>query len=283
MTKFLLLLPFITIIIIAGLIYSLSRTQIHNDLFFPTTTPTPAYITSAPTLLSPQPGSTIIGPLVIKGYIPKSWTFEGQFRVKLLDDKKQLILQDRVPVEWDNENTKDTLYFVESYNYHTTAKSGFLILENDNPSGLPENQKSMETPINFATSPSGTVYLFYANIFEDSKICDCVACQVVLPVARRLGISQTPIRDTLELLLRGEITTEEKKAGFSSEFPHPGFSVKSLNLKNGILTIEFIDLNGFSGGGSCRTGWLAAQITSTMKQFSDVKLVRYLPDSIFQP
>lgn len=192
-------------------------------------------------------------------------------------------MQDRVPVEWDNENIKDTLYFVESYNYHTTAKSGFLVLESDNPSGLPENQKSMEISVKFASPPSETVYLFYPNRAEDLKISPLVACQVVLPIARHLGISKNPIRDTLELLLKGEITSEEKKAGFSSEFPHQGFVVKSLNLKNGILTIEFNDPDGFSSGGSCRVGWLAAQITYTMKQFPEVKLVKIIPDSIFQP
>lgn len=234
----------------------------------PTAISTPSISSNQPTLTSPQPESIITGPLVIRGYVPKNWTFEGQFRMKLLDDKRKLIIQDRVPVEWDAENQKDALYFVESYNYHTTSKSGYLVLENDNPSGLPENHKSTETPIYFNSPPQGTVYLFLYSPEEDIKISTSVACQVVLPEPVIIGLSKTPIKDTLNLLA--------KKM-------HPDFFVKSLNLKNGTLTIEFPDIYGFTTGGSCAQGINSAEVVKTALQFPGVKQVKITPDSIFQP
>lgn len=224
--------------------------------------------TNQPVVISPKSGDTITGPLVIKGYIPKSWTFEGQFQMKLLDSQRRIIIQDRVPVEWDNENKKDTLYFVESYNYHTSATSGFLVLENDNPSGLPEKQKNIEILVNFSKPPPDTVYLFLYNPEEDKKICDCVACQVVLPEPVKIAHTETPIKDTLNLLA--------KKM-------HPDFYVKSLNLKNNILTIEFPVIDSFTSGGSCIQGINLLQVVKTAKQFPEVKFGKVIPDEIFQP
>lgn len=264
-------------------LFGLKGRDLYHDVFVaaPVTFDTPS--PSIPILMMPKPNETITGPLVIKGFVSKSWTFEGQFLVRLLDANRRTILQDRVPVEWDNENQKDTLYFVESYNYHTTAKSGFLVLENDNPSGLSENQKSFEIPVKFSPPPPGTVYLFFYHPEEDKKISDLVACQVHLPVTRYLGQSKTPIKDTIELLLKGP-TADEIKAGYASEFPaHPDFYLKSLNLKNGVLTMEFPNVGGFTEGGSCAMGIRVGQITKTVLQFPEVKSFKYTPESLWQP
>lgn len=234
-----------------------------------TRTPSPAdQPISAPQLIFPSPGGTIVGPLVIRGYVPKSWTFEGQFRMQLLDSKRNIILDDRVPVEWDSENSKNTLYFVESYNFHTNAGSGFLILRNDNPSGLPENEKSTEIKVKFSPPPVNTVYLYQFDLEEDKRICDCTACQVTLPIPVTLGNTASPIKDTLNLL-----------AGRM----HPDFYVKSLNLKNGVLSVEFPHISGFTTGGSCAQMVNMLEVKKTALQFSEVKQVQILPRSMFQP
>ena len=227
--------------------------------------PTPTIMGVVPILLSPQPGETLVGPLVIKGYVPKSWVFEGQFQMKLLDNKRRLIVQGRVPVEWDGDNKKDPLYFVESYNYRTSAESGFLVLGNDNPSGLPENQKSYEIAVKFATPSPGTVYLF--NLGSGDPEIDN-QCQIVLPRAVNIGASQTPVKDTLNRLAKSM---------------HTDFYVKSVNLKNGLLTIEFPPIPGFTTGGSCAQGLNFLKVTKTALQFPEVRQVRIIPDSIFQP
>jgi hypothetical protein len=218
-----------------------------------------------PKLITPQSGDTITGPLVIKGYIPKSWVFEGQFQMRLLDADRQPIPTDStsVPVDW-NQNS-ESLYFVQTYNFHTSSPSGFLILENDNPSGLPQNKKSIEVPINFSLPPTGTVYLF--DQFTGNSQVDA-SCQVVLPRAFNLGLSKTPIKDTLSLLAKSM---------------HPDFYIKSLNLKNGLLTIEFPNVPGFTTGGSCAQNVNRLKVEKTALQFPEVKEIKIIPDSIFQP
>lgn len=225
----------------------------------------PAYLN--PQLLTPKAGDTLVGPLVIKGYVPKSWTFEGQFRMQLLDSSRRIIIEDRVPVEWDSENRKETLYFVESYNYHTQAKSGFLILQNDNPSGLPENEKSVEVSVSFSQTSPGTAYVF--DLLSENAPIDS-QCQVVLPRIVDIGTTKTPIRDTLNLI-------------WMFQDPMSGLTIKSVNLKGSTLYVEIPEVPGTTSGGACQQGINRLMLEKTALQFPQVKQVKFIPDNLFQP
>ncbi|MHB9155217.1 MAG: GerMN domain-containing protein [Endomicrobiales bacterium] len=128
------------------------------------------------------------------------------------------------------------------------------------------------------------VKLFYYNI-EQAQIIppgpfsDQAA---VLPVPRRIR-SNDVIADTLRLLLKGEVTHEEARQGFTTEFPDPGFSLRAARLQGGVLTLYFVDKNNFTTGGSSRVLILAAQIEKTARQFEAVKKVVLLPEELFQP
>lgn len=95
--------------------------------------------------------------------------------------------------------------------------------------------------------------------------------------------NQKPIQDTIELLISGQLTKEEKSQGITTEYLLEGFSLKSVSSKDGILTLEFEDLHYKTSGGSCRVGILWFQIEATAKQFSEVQHVRFLPEELFQP
>ncbi len=129
--------------------------------------------------------------------------------------------------------------------------------------------------------PRKEVQLYYYNQLEDKE----TSCGIdyVLPVKREVDLSQTPIQDTINLLIKGEITEQEKKEGFTTEFPNKDFKLIGANLDNGTLFLEFTEVPGFTVGGSCRVSILANQIIKTAKQFSGVNDVILLPDSIFQP
>ena len=105
----------------------------------------------------------------------------------------------------------------------------------------------------------------------------------VLPVKRQIAKSDKLIEDSINLLLKGEITPAEKDLGFKTEYPLPGFSLKQAILKDGKLTLEFEDLQNKSGGGSCRIGILWFQIKKTAMQFPEVKEVVFIPETLFQP
>jgi hypothetical protein len=105
----------------------------------------------------------------------------------------------------------------------------------------------------------------------------------LLPVERVIPETKAPLKATIRLLIAGELTAEEKAAGFTTEFPHPAFKLIRADLDRGVLTLVFTDVPGFTTGGALRVELLAAQIEKTAKQFSGVKQVRFLPESLFQP
>jgi len=130
-----------------------------------------------------------------------------------------------------------------------------------------------------------TVKLYYYNPELDKDESGNVLCsrRGLVPLERKISISNTPIQDAIRLLLRGELTQEERAQGITTEYPLEGFSLKGASLKEGTLTLEFEDLNNKTVGGACRVGILWFQIEATAKQFPEVQQVRFLPEEIFQP
>lgn len=128
------------------------------------------------------------------------------------------------------------------------------------------------------------VKLFYYNEEKDKDSEGNVLCSAdsVEPVDRVIP-AQEPIEETIKLLLKGEIKPEEEDQGFSTEFPHPEFRLEDSQLEDGILTLTFTEVPGFSSGGSCRVTLLRAQVEKTALQFGEVEEVKIEPISIFQP
>jgi len=90
------------------------------------------------------------GPLVIKGTVESGWMFEGVMPVKLLDASRAEIAsgsaKETVPGSWQSGKAVE---FSVELTFTTESASGFLVFENDNPSGLPQNAKSFELPVKF--------------------------------------------------------------------------------------------------------------------------------------
>lgn len=129
------------------------------------------------------------------------------------------------------------------------------------------------------------VFLYYYNPDSDKDQEGNILCsrQGVMPLQREIPVTITPIQDTIKLLLEGNLTQEERNWGFDTEFPLDGFSLESVSLADGILTLEFNDSENKTVGGSCRVGVLWFQIELTAKQFPEVEEVRFLPEELFQP
>ena len=89
-----------------------------------------------------------MSPLVVTGEARGFWFFEASFPVKLVDEQGNLIVQGiaQAQDEWMTENF---VPFKVTLEFSTFATSGFLVLEKDNPSGLPENADEIRAPIRF--------------------------------------------------------------------------------------------------------------------------------------
>lgn len=103
-----------------------------------------------PAISTPIKNSQVKSPLTVKGTVPAGWMFEGSIPVKLVDENKKLIKQgvgkEVTPGSWTNGKPTE---FSATLTFTTTAKSGFLVISADNPSGLPENDKTFELPVKF--------------------------------------------------------------------------------------------------------------------------------------
>lgn len=102
------------------------------------------------TVSMPQKGATISSPLTISGAARGYWYFEASFPIELRDASGKVIAQHYAEAqgEW---MTEDFVIFKASLTYPAQPKGsqGTLILRKDNPSGLPENGRSLEVPVVF--------------------------------------------------------------------------------------------------------------------------------------
>ncbi|MCX8094945.1 MAG: GerMN domain-containing protein [Caldisericia bacterium] len=129
-----------------------------------------------------------------------------------------------------------------------------------------------------------TVKLYYYNPELDKDASGNILCSEkgLVPVERKIK-SENIIEETIKLLIEGKLTDEEKKKGITTEFPLEGFKLVKSELKNGVLTLTFDDPYFKSSGGACRAKILWLQIEYTAKQFNEVKVVKFLPEDLFQP
>ncbi|MFA5413413.1 MAG: Gmad2 immunoglobulin-like domain-containing protein [Patescibacteria group bacterium] len=98
---------------------------------------------------APRPNAIITSPLEITGEARGTWYFEASFPVKLFDANgvQLAAIPAQAQGEWMTENFvpfKATLEFAAP-----TTATGTLVLEKDNPSGLPEHADSLIVPIKF--------------------------------------------------------------------------------------------------------------------------------------
>ena len=104
-------------------------------------------------LTSPRPNSTVSSPLTITGEARGYWYFEASFPVVLVDWDGRIIAEG-IESEKDNWMTEDFVPFEATLEFtvdpQVYSNRGSLILQKDNPSGLPEHDDALEVPILFA-------------------------------------------------------------------------------------------------------------------------------------
>lgn len=235
---------------------------------------------------SPRANEVVKNPLVVTGEAKGFWFFEASFPIKILDENGNVLGQGIAQAKSD-WMTEEFVPFEAKIDFEAPAnEKGFLLLKKDNPSGLPEHDEEFRIPIFLTkTQPQQTVSLYYYNAELDKDGSGNIMCsrQGLSQVQRKIPVTQTPIQDTIKLLLKGELTQEERGQGITTGYPLPGLSLEGASLKDGVLTLQFNDSNNKTSGGSCRVGILWFQIEQTAKQFTGVESVRFLPEELFQP
>ncbi|KKR14678.1 MAG: hypothetical protein UT42_C0021G0002 [Candidatus Falkowbacteria bacterium GW2011_GWA2_39_24] len=101
-------------------------------------------------LETPQPETIITSPLVIKGEARGTWFFEASFPV-VLTDWDGLIIAQGIATAQSNWMTEDYVPFTAELTFDRPSYGdrGALILQKDNPSGLPEHDDALEITVYF--------------------------------------------------------------------------------------------------------------------------------------
>ncbi len=220
---------------------------------------------------NPWPNQTIENPLSIEGEARGFWFFEASFPIKLYDGKGNLlgVAIAQAEGEWMTENFVPFQAKLD-FSFSVTEK-GTLVLEKDNPSGLPENADELRIPVVFkqVVSPGDTmkVQVYFNNGRMDPEF----SCNKVFPVEREIIKTEAMARATLEELLKGTSEKEESEGFFTSI--NPGVKIQKLTIGNGVAKVDFDERLEFQMGGSCRVAAIRAEITETLKQFPTVKNV----------
>lgn len=111
---------------------------------------------------SPTSNQIVQSPLMISGEARGTWYFEASFPIVLVDASDNVIAQGIATAEGD-WMTNDFVPFKATLQFDSgTAINGTLIFKKDNPSGLPENDASIQMPVRFA--PADVVNLPQHNI-----------------------------------------------------------------------------------------------------------------------
>jgi hypothetical protein len=103
-------------------------------------------------LESPLPNTTVGNPIEIKGRARGTWFFEGDFPVVVVN-WDGLIIGEGFATAQGEWMTEDFVPFIGTIDYdldpETYSRKGALILQKDNPSGLPQHDDALEVPIVF--------------------------------------------------------------------------------------------------------------------------------------
>ena len=219
---------------------------------------------------SPLPNQEISSPLSVTGQARGYWFFEASFPVRLLDGNgKEIAIK---PAEaQDDWMTEEFVHFKAVLEFKMPSTDfGTLILEKDNPSGLPEKADELRIPVRFKQSSAEETTKFKIY-FSNSKLDPEFTCVKVFPVTREIPKTQAVARAALDELLNG--LTEKEKADKYLTNINEGVKIQRLEIKDGIAKVDFNDKLEFQVGGSCRVAAIRAQITETLKQFPTVKEV----------
>ena len=242
-------------------------------------------------VLSPHANQEVSSPLKITGVVNGGgWTgFEGQVGNVSLIYQNQTVKQSEteinlgtVPLMAKDDWMQTKINFETTINFSTSYSGpATLIFHNENPSGLPEKDKTFTLPVKIKSfGNTMTVKEFFG---KTSETVDS-ACDIVFPIDRVVAKTEAVATAAISELLKGP-TNAEKAAGFFTSIP-AGSKLNSISIVNGQARADFNAITE-SGGGSCSMAARVAQITQTLLQFPTITSVKLSisgrTGDIFQP
>lgn len=144
-------------IVLIGLLIAVVISQKQIQTIFitpsPTIAPPPEPRSPSPQNLiiisNPIPNQLISSPLVIQGRARGNWFFEATAPVKLIDAAGRNLATGFITAQGDWMTTEFVSFSGELPFATPPTATGQLIMEKNNPSGLPENDQQVVIPVRF--------------------------------------------------------------------------------------------------------------------------------------
>jgi len=138
----------VVLLILGGFFYFFPKEQegVQNP---PPPPPTPANQINEVNVIQPVPNAVVTSPLRVQGEARGNWYFEANLPISIHDamGKQIAVIGAQALGEW---MTTDFVPFDAIIPFVAPATdTGFLKVSKDNPSGLPEHDKSIMIPIRF--------------------------------------------------------------------------------------------------------------------------------------
>lgn len=210
-------------------------------------------------LESPRKGTPIASnPFVVSG---RARTFENHVGIRLQDEKGYVTDE-----TWTTALGELGTFNPFSEEVFITSDPGeqmrVVVFETSAKDGSIRSRDSAEVRV---TVPRRPLRLYFPHRQSGGE--DCTRVQAVV---RNVPVSVSAARLTVEALLRGP-THAERVAGFTQPFPRSA-RVRSINLRDGVLTVDF-DATMGSVGGSCRVQSIRASLERTLLELENVDRV----------
>lgn len=222
----------------------------------------------------PTPNGKILSPFEITGYITgeDSWTaFEAQAGTVQLFGEDNNLLGTAILTVTDEDWMKEFNNFKGEMDFFSPKnQNGKLVFHNENPSGLPEKDKTFTLPVKILKSSEKIKVKVY---FSNNELDPEISCNKVFPVEREIQNNGSTTSGAVFELLKGP-TQAEKDQGYYTSI-NDGVNLQSLKigLETGTAWADFNDQLGYQVGGSCRVSAIRAQIEQTLLQWPDVKKI----------
>jgi hypothetical protein len=97
----------------------------------------------------PKYGDLVSSPMIVKGKAKGNWFFEGTMPATLKDENGKVLVQQALHADGDWMTTNYVPFSGTMAFDPGTSQYGVLIINKDNPSGMPELDSSVAVPVRF--------------------------------------------------------------------------------------------------------------------------------------
>ena len=160
---------------------------------------------------------------------------------------------------------------------------GYVVINYDMRSSSTASEVVSENVETVNTPPTQQVELFYYRPLSDMSDAGELQCSKdgLVAVSYSIEVSDITIENTIKALLARDLRQIDRHDGLISHFPLDGLVLIGVHVDDGLATIALDDRKDAISSDTCQSAVLQAQITATLKQFSSINEVCFIPENFF--